>query len=125
MAIHSDKSSEKGPENRIEKILPSTSKVFKDSMKEIVIVQRIRDAETLHTLSNEKDRADQRTREFEKALVIALQAIRRLEQEEEQRKPVLNKEKKINFFPWWKPQQGVIGETKERGKRRRRSANTR
>ena len=47
-------------------------------------------------------------------LVIALQAIWRLEQEEEeQRKPVLNEEEKIYFFPHWKPQQGVIGETKK------------
>ena len=60
--------------------------------------------------SNEKDSADQKRREFEEALVIALQAIRRLEQEEEQRKPILNEEKKIDFFPQWKPQQGVIGE---------------
>ena len=58
MTMHSDKSSDKGPENRIEEILPSTSKVFKDSLKEIAIVQRIRDTETLQRLSNEKDRAD-------------------------------------------------------------------
>ena len=110
MPIHSDKSSDKGPENRIEKILPSTSKVFKDSLEEIAIVQRIRDAETLQRMSDEKDNADQKCREFEEALVIALQAIGRLEQEEEQRKPVLNEKKTIDFFPQWKPQQGVIGE---------------
>ena len=75
-------------------------------MEEIAIVQRIRDAETLQRLRDETDRADHITREFEKAQVIALQAIRRLEQEEERRKPVLNKEKKIDFFPQWKPQQG-------------------
>ena len=42
IAIHRDKSSDKGPENRTEKILPSTSKVFKNSLEEIAIVQRIR-----------------------------------------------------------------------------------
>ena len=83
IAIHSDKSSDKGPENRIEKILPSTSKVFKDSLEEIALVQRIRDAETLQRQSDEKDRADQKCREFKEALVLALQAIRRLKQEEE------------------------------------------
>ena len=114
MAIHRVKLSDKGPENRIEKILPWTSKVFKDSLEEIAIVQRIRDAETLQRLSDEKDRADQKCREFKEALVTALQAIRRLEQEEEeQSKPVLNEEEKIDFFPKWKPQQGIIGETKE------------
>ena len=77
-----------------------------------MIVQRIRDADTLQRLSYEKDRADQKCRELEETLVIALQAIRRLEQEE-QRKPVLIEEEEIDFFPQWKPQQGVIGETKE------------
>ena len=57
--------------------------MFKDSLEEIAIVQRIRNAETLQRLSHEKDRTDQKTREFEKALVIVLQTIRRLEQEEE------------------------------------------
>ena len=115
MAIHSDKLSDKGPENRIEKILlPLTTKVFKDILEEIVIVPRIRDAETLQRMSNEKDRDDQKSKEFEEALVIALQAIQKLEQEkEQQRKPFPNEEKKLDFFPQWKPQQGVIGETKE------------
>ena len=45
MAIHSDESSDKRPENRIEKILPSMSKVFNDSLEEKAKVQRIRDAE--------------------------------------------------------------------------------
>ena len=58
IAIHCDKLSDKGPENRIEKILPSTSKVFKDSLEEIAIVQRIRDTETLQRMSDETDRAD-------------------------------------------------------------------
>ena len=43
-----------------------------------------------------------------------LQAVWRLEQEEEERrKPVLNEEEKIDFFPQWKPQQGVIGEEED------------
>ena len=113
MAIHKDKSSDKGLENRIEKILPLASKVFKDSLEEIAIVQRIRDEKTIQRLRDETDRADQKTREFEKALGIALQAIQRIEKEEEQRKPVPNEEKKIDFFPKWKPQQGVIREREE------------
>ena len=67
MAIHSDKSSDKGPENRIEKILPSTSKVLKDSLEEIEIVRRISDAETIQRISNEKDRAYQKSRELKKS----------------------------------------------------------
>ena len=54
MPIHSDKSSDKGPENRIEKILPLTSKVFKDSLEEIAIVLRIRDEETIQRLRDEQ-----------------------------------------------------------------------
>ena len=97
MAIHSDKSSDKGPENRIEKILPSTSKVIKDSLEETAIGQRIRDEETIQKLRDETGRSDQKTREFEKALGIALQTIQRLEKEEERRKPVLNEEKKKKY----------------------------
>ena len=32
---------------------------------------------------------------------------------EEQRKPVLDEGKKIDFFPQWKPQQGVVEETEK------------
>ena len=102
MAIRRDKSSDKGPKNRIQKILPLTGKVFKDSLEE-----------TLQRLSNEKDRADQKTRECKKALVIALQTLQRLEQEEEQKITFLNKEKNIDFFPQWRPQQGVLREREE------------
>ena len=35
------------------------------------------------------------------------------ETRQEQRRPVLDKEKKIDFYPQWKPQQGVREEEKE------------
>ena len=35
------------------------------------------------------------------------------ETRQEQRRPVLEKEKKIDFYPKWKPQQGVREEEKE------------
>ena len=47
MVIHSDKLSGRGPENSVEKILPSQSKVFKDSLEEIAPVLRNMDTETL------------------------------------------------------------------------------
>ena len=47
MAIHGDKSSDKGPENRMEKIITPTSKVLKDNLEEKAIGQRIRDEEII------------------------------------------------------------------------------
>ena len=69
MAIHGDKSSDKGPENRMEKIITPTSKVLKE---EKAIGQRIRDEETAQRLRDETERSIQKTRELEKALGIAL-----------------------------------------------------
>ena len=40
MVKHSDKLSDRGPENSVEKILPSQSKVFKDSLEEIATALR-------------------------------------------------------------------------------------
>ena len=67
------------------------------------------DAETLKQTSNERNKTNQKNRELEKSLGIALQAIKRLEARvqanekgkarEEQRKPVLDEGKKVNFFP--------------------------
>ena len=123
MVIHSDKLSDRGPENSVEKILPSQSKVFKDSLEEIATVRRNKDAETLQQMIDRRDRADQKCRELGESLGIVLQAIQRLEaitqekenckSREEGRKPILDEEKKIDFFPQWKPQQGVIEETEE------------
>ena len=76
--IHGDKLSDRGPEY-IEKILPSQSKVFKDILEEIAPVQRNMDAETLQQRSDERDRTDQKNRELEEALEMAIQAIKRLE----------------------------------------------
>ena len=83
MAIHVDKSSDKGPENRMDKIITTTSKVLKDNLEEKAIGHRIRDEETAQRLRDETERSIQKTREFEKALGIALQTIQRLEQEVE------------------------------------------
>ena len=69
------------------------------------------------------DRDDQKTRELEESLRIRLQVLQRLEarvqaaetckQREEQRKPILDEEKKVDFFPQWKTHQGVIAEIRE------------
>ena len=83
MVIHSDKLSDRGPENSIEKILSSQSKVFKDSLEEIAPVLRNMDAETLQRMSDERDRTDQKNRELEESLGIALQVIKRLEAREQ------------------------------------------
>ena len=59
MTIHGDKSNDKEPENRKEKILLLTSKVIKDSLEETAIGQRIRDEEIIQRLRDEVDRSDQ------------------------------------------------------------------
>ena len=61
-------------------------------------------------------RDEQRNQGLAESLRIALQTLQRLEarvqlteiegQREERRKPVLNEEKKIDFFPQWEPSRG-------------------
>ena len=90
---------------------------------EIAPVLRNMDAEMLKQRSKERDRTDQKNRELEGSLGIALQTIKRLEarvQAEEmdkaregRRKIVQDEGKKVDFFPQWKPQQGVVEEPEE------------
>ena len=82
------------------------------------------DAETLKQRRDERDRTDQKNRELEELLRVALQAIKRLKarvqademfkSREEPRKSVLNERKKVDFSPQWKPQQGVVEETEQK-----------
>ena len=50
-----------------------------DSLEEIAPVRRNMDANTLQWMSDDRDRADQKSREMEGSLGLALQAIQRLE----------------------------------------------
>ena len=119
MVIHSDKSRVMDTESSAERILPTQHELFGDILEEIAPVRINTDAETLHQARNGMARDEQRYRELEETLRITLQTLQWLEarvqtaeiceQREEQRNPVLNEEKKIDFFPQWKPQQGVIG----------------
>ena len=119
MVIHSDKFSDKVPESNMEKIFPSQSEVFKDILEEIGPIPRNMHAETLKQRSDERNRTDQKNRELEEWLGIALQAIKRLEARvqgdemgkvrEERKKPDLDED----FFPQWKPQQGIVEEAVE------------
>ena len=52
---------------------------FKDSQEEIDPVLRNMDANMLQRLNNDGDKSDQRSRELEGSLGLALQAIQRLE----------------------------------------------
>ena len=108
--------------------------MFEDILEEITTVRIDTEAEALQWAKDGMARDEQRNQELAESLRIALQTLQRLEariqaaeideQREERRKPVLNEEKKIDFFPRWERQQGVIGEGR-RGKIRRRSANIR
>ena len=55
--------------------------MIKDSLEETTIGQRIRDEEIIQRLRDETDGSDQKTRDLEKALGIALQTIQRLEKD--------------------------------------------
>ena len=66
-------------ESSVERIYPSLSELFEDSLEEIAPVRRNMDATTLQRLSNARDRADQKYREMEGSLGLVLQAILRLE----------------------------------------------
>ena len=48
--------------NSVERIYPSLSELFKESIEEIAPIQRNMDANTLQRMTDERDRADQRTR---------------------------------------------------------------
>ena len=66
------------PKSSVERIYSSLSESFEDSLKETAPVLRNMDANTLQRMNDERDRADQRTKELEGSLVLALQAIKRL-----------------------------------------------
>ena len=65
------------PENSVEGIYPSL-KEFKNSQEDSDPVLRNTDANVLQKLNDDRDRSDQRSREMEGSLGIALQAIQRL-----------------------------------------------
>ena len=83
-------------ENSVEGIYPSL-KEFKNSQEDTDPVLRNMDAKMLQKLNDDRDRSDQRSREMEGSLGLALQAIRKLgaemkevrkvKQGENQRKP--------------------------------------
>ena len=63
----------------MERTYPSLSELFKDSQEEIDPVLRNMDAIMLQRLNDDRDKSDQRTRELEGSLGLALQAIQRLD----------------------------------------------
>ena len=66
------------PESSTEGTCPSLRE-FKDSQEETDPVLRNMDANMLQRLNDDRDRSDQRSRETEGSLGLALQAIQRLE----------------------------------------------
>ena len=67
------------PESSVERIYPLLSELFEDSLKETAPILRNMDANTLQVMNDDRDRADQKSREMEGSLGLALQAIQRLE----------------------------------------------
>ena len=73
----------------MERIYPSLTEKFEDSLKETAPILGNMDARTLQ-MNNDRDKTDQKARELEGSLGMALQAIQRLEartQELEKNKP--------------------------------------
>ena len=67
------------PESSVERIYPSLNEWFENSLEETAPVLRNMDANRLQRINDDRDRADQRTRESEGSLGLALQASKRLE----------------------------------------------
>ena len=65
------------PESSLERIYPSLSESFEDSLKETAPILSNMDANMLQWMYD--DRADQKAREMEGSLGLALQSIQRLE----------------------------------------------
>ena len=66
-------------ESSVEKIYPLLSEFFEDSREEIAPVGRNMVANMLQRMSNDRYRADQKSREMEESLGLALKAIQRFE----------------------------------------------
>ena len=79
MVIQSDKSSNKDPESSAQRILPSQHELFKDILEEFAPVRINMDAEMLQRVRDGMARDEQRNRELEVSLRIALQTLQRLE----------------------------------------------
>ena len=62
----------------VERIYPSLSKSFEDSLEETVPILRNMNAHMLQWMNDDRDRTDQKTRELEGSLGMALQALQRL-----------------------------------------------
>ena len=63
----------------MERIYPSLSELFQDSLKETAQILSNMDANMLQRMIDDRDRADQKVREMEGSLGLALQAIQSLE----------------------------------------------
>ena len=60
------------PESSVERIYPSLNEWFENSLEETAPVLRNMDANSLQWMNDERDRADQRTKELEGLLGLAL-----------------------------------------------------
>ena len=105
MAIYSEKFSDK----ELEKSVMHSDK-FSD--KELGNdVKKLQNPATERREEDEKMR--QIVKEHEEGMARLRQRIRKLEQEERRLKDVQEKEGRIDFFPTWKPAQGVKNDAEE------------
>ena len=70
---------ESEPESSVERIYPFLSESFEYSLKETATILRKMDANMLQQMNDDRDRTEQKSREIEGSLGLALQAIQRLE----------------------------------------------
>ena len=66
-------------QSSVERIYPSLSESFEESLKETVPILSNMDANMLQRMNYDRDKSEQKTREMEGSLGLALQAIQRLE----------------------------------------------
>ena len=75
--------------------------------------QKDKEEEIIGIRRKEDDRVRQIIKEHEEEMARSRQRIQELEQEERRLKDVKEKEGRINFFPTWKPAQGVKNNAEE------------
>ena len=113
MVINETKLRDKKAERYVEKMHTRKKEVNQDRLEENLSEQKDKEEETINRRREESDRMRQIIKEHEEGMARDLQRIKELEQEVRRRKSAREEEEKIDFFPAWKPVQGVMKNTEE------------
>ena len=115
MVINETKLRNEKAERYVEKMHIQEKEVNQDRLEANVSEQKDKEEETINRRREESNRMRQMIKEHEEGMARDLQRIKELEQEVRRRKSAREEEEKIDFFPAWKPVQGVMENTDEEG----------